>query len=212
MCIRDRHRDTILDYSRLVRKNDGYKPTNRLLAVFDYYSVPTDDTGDVFTVNSYPDEKFAKDIPHLPDGTRASDTLDFRPRVSEFTSTTASPFAWDSRDVGGVSGNPTLVVTPGEASTLGYDFYLPRIDRLVLDIRGKFSVIKGSSSVNPTFPVNEEQAMDIARIELPAYLYNVDDAKITMVDNRRYTMRDIGKLEDRIENLETVTSVACTCF
>jgi len=202
------HKDTILDYSRLVRKNDGYKPTNRLLAIFDYYSVPTDDTGDVFTVNSYPDEKFAKDVPHLPDGTRATDTLDFRPRVSAWSSSTASPFAWTSRDVGGVSGNPSLVVTPGEASTLGYEFYLPRIDRLVLDIRGKFSVIKGSSSVNPTFPVNEEQAMDIAKIELPAYLYDVDDAKITMVDNRRYTMRDIGKLEDRIENLETVTSLS----
>ena len=202
------HRDTILDYSRLVRKNDGYKPTNRLLAIFDYYSVPADDTGDVFTVNSYPDEKFSQGIPKLPDGTRASDTLDFRPRVSTWTSSTASPFAWQSRDVGGVTGNPSLVVTPGEASSLGYEFYLPRIDRLVLDIRGKFSVIKGSSSINPTFPVNEEQAMDIARIELPAYLYNVDDAKVIMVDNRRYTMRDIGKLEDRIENLETVTSLS----
>ena len=51
--------------------------------------------------------------------------------------------------------------------------------------------------------MNEEQAMDLARIELPAYLYNVDDARIIEVDNRRYTMRDIGKLEDRIENLET---------
>ena len=202
------HRETISDYSRLVRKNDGYKPTNRLLAVFDYYIVPSDDTGDVFTANSYSSNRFAKDVPLLPDGTRASDTLDFRPRVSEFTSTASSPFSWTSRDVGGVSGNPTLVVTPGEASTLGYEFYLPRIDRLVLDIRGKFSVIKGSSSVNPTFPVNEEQAMDIARIELPAYLYDVDDAKIIMVDNRRYTMRDIGKLEDRIENLETVTSLS----
>ena len=44
-------RETIIDYSRLVRKNDGYKPTNRLLAIFDHYTVPTDDTGDVFTVN-----------------------------------------------------------------------------------------------------------------------------------------------------------------
>ena len=50
--------------------------------------------------------------------------------------------------------------------------------------------------------------MDIATIELPAYLYNTDDAKITVVDNRRYTMRDIGKLEDRIENLEVVTSLS----
>ena len=202
------HKDTILDYSRMVRKNDGYKPTHRLLAIFDYYNVPADDTGDVFTVNSYPKERFTKDVPHLPDGTRASDTLDFRPRVAQFTSATASPFSWHSRDVGGTSGNPTLVLAPGEASTLGYDFYLPRIDRLVLNTRGKFQVIKGTSSLTPTFPVNEEEAMDIARIELPAYLYDVDDAVVRVVDNKRYTMRDIGKLEDRIEHLEDVTSLS----
>ena len=31
---------------------------------------------------------------------------------------------------------------------------------------------------------------------------------ISLVDNRRYTMRDIGQLEDRIENLERVTSLS----
>ena len=50
--------------------------------------------------------------------------------------------------------------------------------------------------------------MDIATITLPAYLYDPDDAVIKMVDNSRYTMRDIGGLEDRIENLETVTSLS----
>lgn len=50
--------------------------------------------------------------------------------------------------------------------------------------------------------------MDIATIELPAYLYDTDDAVIKVVDNRRYTMRDIGKLEDRIENLEVITSLS----
>ena len=202
------HRDTILDYSRLVRKQDGYVPTHRLLAVFDYYKVNADDTGDVFTVNSYPKERFAHDIPHLPDGTRASDLLDFRPRVSQFTSAISSPFSWNSRDVGATAGNPGFVLTPGEASTIGYEFYLPRIDRLVLNTRGRFEIIKGTSSLNPSLPPNVEEAMDVARITLPAYLYDVDDAVVRVVDNRRYTMRDIGKLEDRIEHLEDVTSLS----
>ena len=50
--------------------------------------------------------------------------------------------------------------------------------------------------------------MDIATIQLPAYLYHPDDAKITIVDNVRFTMKDIGKLEDRIEILETTTSLS----
>ena len=50
--------------------------------------------------------------------------------------------------------------------------------------------------------------MHIATIHLPAYLYDVKDAKVTLIDNKRYTMRDIGKLDDRISNLETVTSLS----
>ena len=50
--------------------------------------------------------------------------------------------------------------------------------------------------------------MDIATIELPAYLYDTDDAVIKVIDNRRYTMRDIGDLEDRIETLEITTSLS----
>jgi hypothetical protein len=68
-------------------------------------------------------------------------------------------------------------------------------------------LIKGVSSLDPKEPINVESAMDIATINLPAYLYNPDDAIITLVDNRRYTMRDIGKLDDRISNLEIVTSL-----
>ena len=30
---------------------------------------------------------------------------------------------------------------------------------------------------------------------------------LRVIDNRRYTMRDIGELEDRIENLEELTSL-----
>ena len=196
------------DYSKLVRKNNGYIPTNQLLVIFDYYTVPSNDNGDVYTVNSYDDERFASDIPVLPSGIRATDTLDFRPRVSPFVSTTSSPFAFASRTFGTSGTNPTLVVTPQESSLVGYDFYLPRIDKVFLDKLGKFSVIKGVSGINPKPPVNIEEAMEIATIEYPAYLYDTDDVKITLVDNRRYTMRDIGKLDDRVTNLETLTSLS----
>jgi len=41
------------DYSRLIRKSGEKSPSRQLLVIFDYYSVPASDTGDVFTVNSY---------------------------------------------------------------------------------------------------------------------------------------------------------------
>ena len=50
--------------------------------------------------------------------------------------------------------------------------------------------------------------MELGTILLPPYLYDPDNVSIDLVDNRRYTMRDIGQLEDRIENLERVTSLS----
>ena len=50
--------------------------------------------------------------------------------------------------------------------------------------------------------------MDLATIELPAYLYNPQNARITLVDNRRYTMRDIGDIDQRVANLEETTTLS----
>lgn len=200
-------KDYYYDYSRIVRARDNYIPSHKLTIIFNRYTVPSNDIGNLYTVNSYNAERYKDDIP-VTNGTRATDVLDFRPRVSEFTSTTVSPFDYASRTFATAGINPTLVVAPGESSLVGYDFYLPRIDKVILNKEGAFSVIKGASAVNPKPPANTDDAMEIGTISLPAYLYNTDDVTITLVDNRRYTMRDIGKIEDRVENLETVTSLS----
>ena len=200
-------REQFYDYARLVKKG-SYVPSRQLLTIFNWYDVPSNDSGDVYTVNSYAEERYKSDIPTLPSGVSASDILDFRPRVARFTSSTSSPFHFSSRTFGTTGTNPTLVVKPGENSLIGYDYYLPRIDKVVLGKNGVFSVIKGVSAIDPKLPINVEEAMDLAIIELPAYLYDTNNVKITLVDNKRYTMRDIGKIEDRVENLETVTSLS----
>jgi hypothetical protein len=201
-------KDQYYDYSRIVRKLGQPAPTKRLLIIFNRYDVPINDKGDVYTVNSYDQQRYLKDIPSISNGTRLSDVLDFRPRVSYFDSFTSSPFDYNSRSFGSVSSNTTLVISPNESSIVGYSYYLPRIDKIVLNKEGQFSYLKGTSADNPKPPQNAEFAMEIANIYLPAYLYNPrKDAKITLVDNKRYTMRDIGKLENRIKNLEIVTSL-----
>ena len=212
----DGQRDEFADYSRIVRKDGANVPSRILRVIFDKFTVPSNDTGDVFTVDSYPIDRF-KDVPILKNGLRASDTLDFRPRVADITSTDASPFAFAQRVFSASGSNPTLVPAPNEASTLDFQFYLPRIDKIVLNstntyedayTNGDFQVIKGTSSEDPVVPSDIETAMTVGTIELPAYLYNTSDVKITLVDNRRYTMRDIGTLEDRIESLEELTSLS----
>ena len=199
-------RDQYYDYSRLVRNKNTPEPSKKLLIVFDYYSVPSNDTGDVFTVLSYDQERFSNDIPAIgPRNIRASDTLDFRPRVSVFTDTNKSPFDFDSRSF---NSDPKVILSSNESSLIGYDYYLPRVDKLYLDKFGTFILEKGISSKKPKVPNKKGDVMDIATITLPPYLYNPSDAVVTLIDNRRYTMRDIGIIQERVSNLERVTSLS----
>ena len=197
-------KDQYYDYSKIVRNKNATEPSKQLLVVFDYYSIPSNDSGDVFTVLSYDKERFTHDIPFIgPKSVRASDTLDFRPRVSIFTSNSSSPFDFSSRSL-----NPTRILSPNESSLLGYDYYLARIDKLYLDRNKNFILERGISSNTPKEPEKNDAVMEIATIKLPPYLYNPANAVVTLKDNRRYTMRDIGLIEDRVENLERVTSLS----
>lgn len=196
------------DYSKIVRIRGEQEPTKQLLIVFDHYSLPSSDTGDAFTVNSYSEERFAEDIPSIGiNKVRASDTLDFRPRVSAFTGSSSSPFDFSTR-TSSFGSDPKLILSPNESSLVGYDFYLGRIDKLYLDKNGNFILLKGSSSIDPKPPSKPDEVMELATITLPPYLYNPKDAVISLVDNRRYTMRDINTIENRVTNLERVTSLS----
>ena len=77
-----------------------------------------------------------------------------------------------------------------------------------MDYDEGMEVFMGESSENPVEPSINSDAMEIATIILPPYLYDVSDAEIRLKDNRRFTMRDIGALEKRIENLEQITSLS----
>ena len=201
-------REQYYDYSRLLRNSASAEPSRPLLVVFDYFSVPSGDNGDVFTVASYPPERYENEVPNINPTVRASDVLDFRPQPSPLTTTNASPFDFSQRTSAFGTTSPKFIVAPDETSIVGYSYYLPRIDKLSLDKLGNFILTKGISADIPKIPVSPDETMDIATIRLPAYLYGTKGVTITYQDNKRYTMRDIGKIEDRVSTLETVTSLS----
>ena len=147
-------KEQICDYSRLVRKDSAKIPSKRLMVVYDRYDVPAGDTGDAFTVMSYDKSRYTNDIPMI-DGpkfkqkTRATDVLDFRPRVSPYNSTTLSPFSFEGRG-SSFTSSPKFIVAAGESSLLGYEYYLGRIDKLYLTESGIWSVIQGESTTTRT--------------------------------------------------------------
>ena len=204
------HREQYCDYSRIVRKTNSTPPSKRLLVIYDQYKLAAGDTGDVFTANSYTKDRYTYDIPAVG-RYRATDILDFRPRVSVFdpsagANASRSPFSFNARSF--EETNP-YVPTPDESSVLGFSYYLPRIDKLVINKFEEVKLIKGVSSEIPAPPMEVGDSMVVAEIEFPPYLYDtVRQPNIRLYDNRRFTMRDIGNLEKRIINLETFTTLS----
>jgi hypothetical protein len=198
-------REQYYDYSRLIRNTREKEPTKRLLVVFDYYKVPSSDNGDVYTVLSYDQEEYSN-LPSIGiNNIKSSDILDFRPRVPVLTTFNRSPFYFTSRNsLSSIKFN----LLPNENTIIGYDYYLGRQDKIYLDKNGNFIYDLGSSSVDPKSKKRSDDLMEIATITLPPYLYSPNNALLSYVDNRRYTMRDIGSIENRVKNLERVTSLS----
>ena len=98
-------RNEYCDYSRIVRKDSVNIPSKQLKIIFDCYTVSNDE-GDVFTALSYDENRYSRDIPLIDGRVRSTDTLDFRPRVSDYnTSSSLSPFHFDSRILTILSNN-----------------------------------------------------------------------------------------------------------
>lgn len=202
------HKTQYSDYSTIKRRPGSAIPARQLLVVYDYYKISSGNTGDVFTINSYSQDRYSKDIPILSNGERATDIIDFRPRVLEFdsSSATASPFAFSSRSY---ETDYRYVISPNETSFVGYSYYLPRIDLVTVNRFGEIEIVKGESNDSPNPPILSDDAMELAQISYPPYLFNPRiEPGILLRDNRRFTMRDIAKLERRIINLEDVTSLS----
>ena len=83
-----------------------------------------------------------------------------------------------------------------------FSFYLGRIDRVYLTKDGVFQVKYGTPAENPEKPTSVDDALEIATITLPPFLYNITDADKRFLEHKRYRMVDIKQLENRIKNLE----------
>ena len=198
--------NTILDYCRIVRKSNFTEPTKKLKIIFEYASYLNSDTGDITTKNSYDQFDYC-DLENVNE-VRVSDIVDCRPRVSDYAvaADKYSPFEFLGRSFEESQNSSKHILASDESFNLDYSFYLPRIDKIFLSKDGTFQLSKGTPSEFPQSPKLIDDSLEIATIYLPPYLCNISDAEIKLTDHRRYTMADIRKLENRIQNLEYYTS------
>ena len=201
---------TFYDYGRLKRKVTAAAPAKQLKIYFSSASYDSTDDGDVTTVNSYSNFDYGKEIRSV-ENIRNSDIIDIRPRVAEFTvssTNTRSPLEFLGRSFNADGQSAANVLASDEALTTDISYYQGRIDRVFLSKEGRFQVIYGTPSDDPQRPNPIDDAIEVCSIELPPFLYTVQNAKLSFGDYKRYRMQDIKKLDDRIKNLEYYTTLS----
>jgi len=195
-------RDNFYDVGRIILK-PGFADPGNITVTFKYWE---HGNGDYFTVNSYRNDSgntpgtTYDEIPTFNSAygpIKLRDAIDFRPRkadaANDFTST------------GGRNARPPK---PNSATTSQLTHYMPRIDKLYVTREGEYKIEKGISDLNPKAPQTPNDSMGIYDLKLGAYVSDLKEIKPEIIDNRRYTMKDIGHLDKRIKNLEYYTSLS----
>lgn len=206
--------------------------SDKLTVKLDYFSHDRTAGIGYFSVNSYPIDDTTSDTSantintaQIPTYKSPStgltydlrDSVDFRPKYRNQTE--------GATVVGSIVTINTANTVPDHSSFGTYlpavdtnfqadlQFYLPRKDKIVLNKEGRLYVAKGVPSLNPTLPRDQADAITLAELSIPPYpslspsaatTFNRPDfqTKLNLRTYKRYTMKDIGKIEDRIGRIE----------
>ena len=226
----DGQRAQAFTYSKLFKRSpDSSIPTDsKLIVIFDHFKTENND-GVFTTVESFYNADF-DDIPTYEfDGEMLylSDLIDWRIDAANILSGNGeldtSPY---SINTGAIAASTDLTTASGEFANTSFtqtgryllpsgttdadiSYYLGRIDILYLDRNGKFINKKGIPSLDPKFPTDAlANAMKVLTITMPPYIRDLNNVKTRRHYQRRYTMKDIGGLENRIENIEYYTQLS----
>ena len=172
-------------------------PTGNITITFDHY---THAAGDYFSVDSYPEaDRKKKIVFNSSKGTfNLLDCLDFRPTKADA----------DADNFTGTNASNPQAVKPNSAPIAQVEHYMPRIDKIFITRKGEFKTAVGVPNLNPKAPETPDDAMGIYDLNLKPFIYELDDVKPKILNNTRYTMKDIGALDKRIKTLEYYTSLS----
>lgn len=192
-------RDSFYDHASIALKPRAGSVKGPLIVCFKWYehSAGSSDGKGYYSVDSYVAPETYAGIPTYIASTGQviplRDALDFRPTRENKVSTTPN---FTLQEIRVPTGDTTF--------SMDYEYYLPRkaLVALTSDNSMTFKIIDGESSRNPIEPRVDENSMILYKLTLDPYTMYKNNVQVQYVENKRYTMRDIGRLETRIENLE----------
>lgn len=189
--------DNYYDHGSIMLKDTATPPVGQMAVMCQFYDHSA--TTGYFNADSYSTDAYENNlIPFYNSRSMGRvnlrDVIDFRPtRTKGTTAFTLS----------GVK-----IPDPNYSMELTYGFYLPRIDKVVATQDKEFKVLTGTPGFNPKAPSDLSNAMTLYTVYIPPYVSDVRDIKMQYIENKRYTMRDIGRLEKRIEQVEYYTALS----
>ncbi len=198
----------------------GYVPTGRLLAVFDNFVHDTSQGVGYTSINSYPVDDDATsnttittgDIPIFTSPTtkkvfKLRDSIDFRPIKTANTS--LNPI-----DVGTYQVPTFGLRVPESGSDFDADliYYKGRISKVYINNAGVFGINDGvpaqAGNQRAESPPTKPDTLEIAELNIPAYPSLPSEVKIRLLKNKRFTMRDVARINERLERLEYFTALS----
>ena len=196
-------RDNFYDVGKLILKAGAVAPAGNVKVAFRHFTHAT--SGDFFAVNSYNGQVDYEDIPsHRQtngETVQLRDVLDFRPTAAVEKVGNSDHFHTGTDD--------QIIPLPENNGLIQYDLtkYLGQKGIVYVSPNGGLGVRLGDAEENPQYPELEQESLKLARIQLNPYMLDDEDGNIEHIDNRRYTMRDIGQIEKRLGQLEEITAL-----
>lgn len=206
----DGQRETHYDFSRLYVKEsltsrDRYSTTNQQIQIsYLYFEHKGLEIAPFIGKHSYTNISYDQ-IPLYTNSRNGNvvslaNCLDFRRKGIDNTSPMLKPYG---KSQFGNKGD-TIV---------SYRHYLPRIDKLCVkadpeDGSPLFYFVSGTPDLSPVAPPDPSDGLVIATLTFPSYTHNHTDVVVTPVENKRYTMSDIGKIEKRVDDVEVFAKLS----
>ena len=210
--------------------------TDRIVAKVRHFKQDTSGGGKgFFNIDSYPVNDTEANstneyivTEHIPvfqspvDGTQIDlrNAIDFRPYCANTADqqTTAAASTINPAATESFAASDHSIAAPNKNFTLDYQYYMPRIDRVTINSDAALEIIEGIPAERPLSPLTPDDAMSLGVIQVPVYptLSNVDGIQngrpdygvsITSKQQRRYTMKDIGQIDKRVNRLEYYSSL-----
>lgn len=195
--IDDGQRPSRYEPGRLILKNGFSAPSGDVSVKFKFLEPSSG--GDYFSVNSYSGQVDYDKIPsyRTPAGriVNLRDVLDFRSVA-------------DSAGNFGTAGS-TMLELPQSGTNITADvtYKLAQSAKLAIDKNAELSLDFGPSGFFSIPPSRQDGKLPLYDITLNAATLNDSDVRLTKFNFRRFTMKDIGNLEKRIDRLEEFTTL-----